>query len=303
MEETAATEIPLVKYPAQRKHNARRVLTLAVLCALLLTASRPAQSQSETGLYNFCTQPNCTDGANPVSSLTSPGNGNFYGTTELGGLGYGTVFELSPNGSGGWNETVLYNFTGKSDGGYPLGSVIFDGIGTFYGTASQGGAHGYGVVFALSFVPPSGWIETPLYSFANTGDGAGPVSSLILDPAGNLYGTTNYQGAGNATVFELTPSGGGSWAEHTIYAPNATEGSSAGVTMDAAGNIFGVTLTTAFKLSPNGSGGWTPTVIHNFTGGTDGYAAEGTPVLDSAGNLYGRQRLAATAQTMGRSGS
>jgi hypothetical protein len=97
----------------------RCALTLVVLSALLLIAAHPAQAQTETVLYNFS---GGTDGAYPMSNLTSDGQSNFYGTTQYGGLGYGTVFELSPNGSGGWNETVLYSFCSASncaDGYYP----------------------------------------------------------------------------------------------------------------------------------------------------------------------------------------
>ena len=260
----------------------RGALILAVLSALLLIAARPAQSQTEAVLYNFT---GGSDGGDLNSRLTFDGAGNLYGTTYSGGLGYGTVFELSPNGNGGWNETVLYSFTGGADGANPNFSyVMFDSVGNLYGTAANGGANGYGVVFELSPVGTS-WTETVLYSFANDGDGANPEAGLIMDPAGNLYGTAH----GSGVVFELSPSGGG-WTEQVIYAlPEFELGPSAGLTMDAAGNIFGVGLHAVFELSPNGSGGWNPTVIHTFTGTPhhDGTFAEGTPVLDQAGNLYG----------------
>ena len=276
----------------------RGALTLAVLSALLLIAARPAQAQtegavgskarkpSETVLYNFYYG---SDGAYPISRLTSDGAGNFYGTTcsyEGQGPGYGTVFELSPNGSGGWNETVLYSFTGGADGSNPMYSdVIFDSVGNLYGTTEFGGANGYGVVFELS---PAGtsWTETVLHSFAWT-DGANPLTGVIMDPAGNLYGTTGYGGAnGYGTVFEMSPSGGG-WTEQVIYTL-VYSSYTAGLTMDAAGNIFGVSLSTVFELSPNGSGGWNATVIQTFCSRLkDGCFAVGTPALDQAGNLYG----------------
>ncbi len=258
-------------------------LVLAALFALLL-AARPAQAQTETVLYNFT---GGSDGGKPQSSLIFDGAGNLYGMTDGGGaFGAGTVFELSPNGSGGWNETVLYSFTGGADGANPIGPVMFDSVGNLYGTAQGGGANGYGVVFELSPVG-AGWTETVLHSFAGGADGANPPNGLIMDPAGNLYGTTYNGGvAGHGTVFELSPSGGG-WTERVIYTGDAPFGD-AGLTRDAAGNIFGATLLTVFELSPNGNGGWNPTVIHTFTGAPrDGRGPEGTPVLDKSGNLYG----------------
>jgi uncharacterized repeat protein (TIGR03803 family) len=246
----------------------------------LVCAARPARAQTETVLHTF----NYSDGAYPQSNLTFDGAGNLYGTTLFMGGGFGNVFELSPNGSGGWNETVLYRFAAGADGGYPFCPVIFDSAGNLYGTAQGGGAYGPGVVFELS---PAGanWKETVLYSFAGGTDGGYPVTGLIMDPAGNLYGTTLYGGtSNNGTVFELSPSGG-VWTERVIY---NVDTSYAGLTMDAAGNIFGAGLTTAFELSPNGKGDWNPTVLHTFSqSGRKFYGVNGTPVLDKTGNLYG----------------
>ncbi|MGA2966455.1 MAG: choice-of-anchor tandem repeat GloVer-containing protein [Terriglobales bacterium] len=273
----------------------RGALTLAVLSAVLLIAARPAQAQTEKVLYNFCPGGgSCTDGAHPTSRLTFDGAGDLYGTTMFGGLGAGTVFELSQNGSGGWNETVLHRFVG-GDGAWPYYSyVIFDSLGNLYGTAygngtccihtaSLGADPACGVVFELS---PPYWTVTVLHSFEGKGMGCRPVNGLIMDPAGNLYGITEYlrqNGGARGAVFELSPSAGG-WTEQVIYTACT---SYAGLTMDAAGNIFGVGCSHAFELSPNSSGGWTPTIIHTFTGGKDGDTPEGTPVLDRAGNLYG----------------
>jgi uncharacterized repeat protein (TIGR03803 family) len=270
----------------QPQHVTVRALTLAVvLSALLLIAARPAQCQTETVLYNFTPG---SDGTDPSSRLTSDGAGNLYGTTYEGGLGVGTVFELSPNGSGGWNETVLYSFAGEPDGARPFYSdLIFDGVGNLYGTTYLGGANEHGVVFELSPVGGS-WVETVLYRFGGGTDGAYPVNGLIMDPAGNLYGATNAGGtSGWGTVFELSPSGNG-WTEQVIYnIETQRHYSDAGLTMDVAGNIFGVSFSTVFELSPNGKGGWNPAVIHTFTGREDGSYPEGTLVLDKAGSLYG----------------
>jgi uncharacterized repeat protein (TIGR03803 family) len=246
-------------------------------------ASNSPQTVALTGtigeivLYDFT---GGSDGRYPDSSLTFDGAGNLYGTTQSGGVfGYGTVYELSPTGSGGWNETVLYSFTGGADGAYATSKPIFDGVGNLYGTATGGGANGDGVVFELSPVGGN-WTETVLYSFAGGADGANPGTGVIMDPTGNLYGTNS------AGVFELSPSRGG-WTNLVIYGVSP-EG---GLAMDAAGNIFGAGWIygwSVFELSPNGNDGWNPTILHIFSGaGHDGLEAFGTPAFDQAGNVYG----------------
>jgi uncharacterized repeat protein (TIGR03803 family) len=265
-------------------------LAHASISVLLLVAARPAQAQTETVLYNFT---GGADGGEPVSSPVFDSKGNLYGTTLVGGDAFdvseGTVYELSPNGSGGWNETVLYSFCTPSvhcpDGNYPDSNLIFDGVGNLYGTASSGGAYGHGVVFELSPSKDGGWNETVLCSFAGGMDGSGPGSGLIMDSAGNLYGTTAYGGGqyGNGSVFELSPSKGGGWTEQVIYDYWASE-----LTMDAAGNIFGNGSSFIFELSPNGKGGWNETLIHTFPSSkNDGLSPSGTLLLDKEGRLYG----------------
>jgi uncharacterized repeat protein (TIGR03803 family) len=159
-------------------------------------------------LYNFT---GGSDGSGPLSNLTSDGKGNFFGTTEQGGLkfgadGFGTVFKLSPNGNGGWNESVLHTFCSAPmcpDAAYPYFSdVIFDVAGNLYGTAFSGGAYDMGVVFELQ-PSTTGWEETVLYSFTGGSDGGSPANNLIMDPSGNLFGTNS------AGVFELRRSSGG----------------------------------------------------------------------------------------------
>lgn len=260
--------------------RATRALTLAMLSALLFIAALPAHAQTETVLYNFT---GGSDGGYPSSRLTPDGKGNFFGTTE-GGSGDGTVFELSPNGSGGWNETTLYAFCSApncTDGASPTYSyILFDTVGNLYGTTCGGGADRGGVVWELS---PAGasWTETVLYSFTNKY--GCPIGGLITDSARNLYGTV-YDANGPATVFELSPSGD-SWTEQVIYSYSADGGEGYnGLTMDAAGNIFGSSVSTVFQLSPNGNGGWTPAVIFTFE---EQSGPSGIPVLDQAGNLYG----------------
>jgi uncharacterized repeat protein (TIGR03803 family) len=272
----------------------RAVLVLAVLLSLPL-AIYPAQAQTETVLHTF-NPSTSVDGAQPEASLTFH-DGNLYGTTETGGsLGYGVVFALSPNGSGGWNEAVLHEFSlgeiTPGDGGFPTSNVIFDNAGNIYGTTMFGGPGNCGDCGTVFELTPSGmsWTFTTLYTFAGGSDGLHPQSGLIMDAVGNLYGTTSGGGANNTgAVFELSPSGSG-WTEKVIYAPptNDSIGMYAGLTMDAAGNLFGASGQTVFELSPNGSGGWNSTVLHTFLPGSAlGFDAESTPVLDQSGNLYG----------------
>jgi uncharacterized repeat protein (TIGR03803 family) len=154
-------------------------------------------SGNETVLHSFTN--GGLDGANPHAGLVLDAAGNFlYGTTYGAGLtNQGTVFKIDTAG----NETLLYSFTGGGDGGQPEAGLIMDTAGNLYGTTSTGGAYGYGTVFKLD----TAGNETVLHSFANSGgDGATPVAGLVMDPAGNLYGTTEDGGAyGYGTVFKL----------------------------------------------------------------------------------------------------
>lgn len=259
------------------------VLTLAVFFGLPLIAASSACAQTEAVLYNFT---GGSDGGSPNAGLTPDGAGNLFGATNSGGSGQsGTVFELSPNGGGGWNETVLYSFL---DGGPDYCKLIFDRAGNLYGTTIYGGANGYGTVFELRLVGTT-WEETILYSFTKGTDGAYPTNGVILDAAGNIYGTNDSAyGLEGSQVFELSPSVEG-WTEKTIYsAGSGIFGDSyAGLTMDGAGDIFGLTIKTVFELSPDGSGGWNSTLIHTFNGDLgNGYGLGGTPVLDKSGNIY-----------------
>jgi uncharacterized repeat protein (TIGR03803 family) len=235
---------------------AHGALTLAALTALLFVAAGPAQAQTEAMLYNFSGDP---DGANPLTGLTSDGVGNFYGTTSVGGLGLGTVFELSPNGNGGWNETVIYSFCSApncADGANPAYSgVILDGKGNLYGTTEYGGATGLGVVFELSPVE-GGWSETVLHNFcvqSGCPDGANPLTGVAMDTAGNLYGTNGL------AVFELRPSDG-RWIEQTILGAAGTSWLTIGATKD----VFVVQFPKLLELSRKSNGSWTSTVIYTF---------------------------------------
>ena len=155
-----------------------------------------------TLLHSFAGTP---DGEDPQSGLLRDATGNLYGTTQYGGTngGFGTVFKLSPKGK----LTLLHSFGGQPDGQNPYARLIRDSVGNFYGTTFYGGTLGYGTVFKLS---TSGKL-TILHSFNPSPDGSHPIAGLILDKAGNLYGTTSDGGdlscgfSGCGTVFKLTP--------------------------------------------------------------------------------------------------
>lgn len=166
--------------------------------------SEAAGTWTDALLHSFGSTPE--DGLTPLSTLAFDASGNLYGTTQSGGSGYGTVFELSPSGGGDWTETILHDFVNGSDGSGPGSEqLVFDTAGNLYGTTSYGGSHTTGIVFELS---PSlgGWMETVTHSFGGVNDGEFPYAGVIPDSAGNLYGATFEGGSsGNGIVYEITP--------------------------------------------------------------------------------------------------
>jgi uncharacterized repeat protein (TIGR03803 family) len=279
----------------------RGALMVAAISVLVLMAARPVWAQTQTVLWNFCDAIGCPDGENPGAGLTSDGAGNFYGTTIYGGANAaGTVFELSPNGADGWNETVLYSFcslTDCADGQSPFFSNVIYSRGKLYGTAQLGGAKGFGVVFELT-AAGAGWNETVLYSFCTEGppcsaSSGNPAYGMVMDAAGNLYGTTSFGGANkNGGVFELHPSGSG-WKERLIFNGTSEISDDFGPLTLGGGNIFGTVGSASsdssmvFELSPNG-GGWKSTAIYTFKGSGNGPSgAQYGLALDTAGNVYG----------------
>ena len=163
-------------------------------------------------IYNFQGNP---DGALPVGAPILDAAGNLYGTTETSGPGGGgTVFELSPSGSG-WNFTLLYSFPGSSTMYGPTDTLAMDAAGSLYGTTVNVGAFGQGSVFKLTR-NGGGWSFTDLHDFTGGADGANPIGSVALDPSGNIYGTASaggnqnqncYTGSypGCGTVWTITP--------------------------------------------------------------------------------------------------
>ena len=238
-----------------------------------------------------------TDGSYPNVNPVRDGAGNLYGTTSQGGASAdcscGTVFKLTPDGE----LTVLHSFTGGY--AYPSGLTL-DSAGNLYGFEYATNANG-----SVFKVTPDGTFSV-VYNFcslSNCADGSAPVGRLIVDRAGNLYGTTNRGGQFNqGTVFELTPE----YAESVLY--SFTEGVDGGnpvgkLTQDAEGNMYGVTYAggatlssaygTVFKITPAG----VESVLYSFcrlTNCTDGARPAGALVLDASGNLYGTTILGGT---------
>jgi len=271
------------------------LLAFALVFSLVAFATPQVRAQTFNVMFSFT---GGNDGAGPLAGLViDPTTGNLYGTTNVGGsFGYGVVFELSPSGV----ETVLYNFTGRHDGGKPDAKLLIDAkTHNLYGTTLISGDYDVGTVFELS---PTG-VLTVLYTFTGGTDGGSPQASLIMDRVGNLYGTTSAGGAtGNGVVFELSPNG----VETVLYSfAGGTDGAIplADVTMDKEGNLYGTTSSggtdkygTIFELarvpvpSPTASSPtytWKENILHNFTHQDDGDVPYGGLTLDKAGNLYG----------------
>jgi len=235
------------------------------------------------------------DGALPLASLISVG-GNLYGTTSQGGIrdcgpyDCGTVFKIDKNGK----ESVLHRFAGAADGSYSASSLIADSAGNLYGTTELGGSSscndsGCGTVFKLA---PDG-SETVLHAFLGGADGAGPTSSLLRDPSGNLYGTTGVGGGsscmgyGCGIVFKVSTDG----KERVLYAFKGERDGNwpwGNLIIDAAGNLYGTAdvggdgAGVVFEVAAYG----TESVLHAFSGGDDGAQPNGL-IVDRTGKLYG----------------
>jgi uncharacterized repeat protein (TIGR03803 family) len=211
----------------------------ACACGTVFELTRSGAGYREAYVYSF----SGSDGSTPLGAVVVDGSGNLYGTTNAGGAyGLGTVFELSPSGSG-FVETVLHSFSGPPDGANPQDPLIADASGTLFGTTSAGGTANFGTAFAL--VPgPSGYSENVLYSFQGGNDGQAPVGRLLEDSSGNLFGSTDGGGpSGAGTVFRLSPQGSG-YAESVLFAFDLRNGlyPLAGLIEDASGNLFGTTF-------------------------------------------------------------
>ena len=251
---------------------------LPVTCAMLLGLAVQVRAQTNlTTLHAFTGQAGETD-SYPYARLILSGS-TFYGTTYGNGNSDGTVFKVNTNGTG---FTVLYTFTGGTDGANPEAGLVLSN-GTLYGTTSSGGS-GYGTVFSVS---TSGTGFKTLHTFTGGSDGGIPLAGLVLS-SGTLYGTTYAGGAGDGVVFKVSTSGSGFTVLHSFTGgsdgsfPEAdlilSNGTLYGTAAEGGNSGYG----TVFKVSTSGSGF---TLLHTFTGGSDGGIPLASLVL-SGSTLY-----------------
>jgi len=267
-----------------------------------------AQKNSAWVLQSLYTFRGGSDGANPSAGVVVGANGSLYGTTSLGGIqactgGFacGLIFQLRPSITAcksvlcPWTQTVLYRFTGGSDGAHPgSGALTFDNAGDIYDTTVEGGDMNSGVVYKLT-ASAGGWQENNLHSFGAPGDGTQPQAGVVFDSQGNLYGTTIGGGAhAKGMVYELAPTKSG-WTISDLHDIDL-EGMSlyAGVIFDRNGNLYGATLLggprnggSVFELVPSGAG-WNSSLLYAFYPQTgEGLGPYSNLTIDADGNLYG----------------
>jgi uncharacterized repeat protein (TIGR03803 family) len=307
-------------------------------CGTVYELSPPAQKGgqwTETVLYSF---PTATQGYFPWGDLVFDRAGNLYGATAFGGSKgttcdkfyggqCGVVFELSPpkTKGGKWTEKVLHNFAGiasglqDGDGAEPNGGLILDSRGAIYGATYYGGYNcshnsnqGCGTAFKLG--PPrkkgGAWTETVLYRFKGVPDGGGPMSGLVFDANGALYGTTQGGGEGNAegTVFSLTPRANGSWTERILHSfQDRDDGAEprGSLVVGSKGELYGTAsggggsnfAGTVFRLKRNSAGGWTFAPLYSFAGVKQGDGAyPAGDILLVEGNIFGTTQVGGTGQ-------
>ena len=268
-------------------------ITFLLLTVLITVTYAAAQSHApkEKVLFSF---PASGDlGNSPNGVLISDAAGNFYGVNTHGGLGSGTVYEISPAAEGGWTAKSIYVFPKSSAG---PGGLVMDSSGNLYGVLSFGGTevctdtyNDYlcGAVYQLSPNGSGGWSEKIIWNASQT-EGWAPWT-LALDAAGNLYGTTFWAGTGNAgTVYELQRTGE-SWTHTVLHVGGPPQGP---LVFDKAGNLYGTTygggtagIGTVFELKKTTTG-WQEITLFDFSGGASGSGPVAV-IFDSAGNLYG----------------
>ena len=254
------------------------------------------------------------DGEVPKAGLTMDAAGNLWGTTAGGGLEWGTIYELTPNGSGGWNYSTVYEFQGgAADGAEPHSALTLDSAGNLYGTTYAGGgtqycftyASGCGTVFKLS-PSASGVTESIIHAFKGTANGVQPTTGVTFDDSGNLYGVTYNGGSpcstrysdGCGVVYLLLPQSNGTWKEKTLYNFGSDY-------TNVDGSIYPIGQLTYYNGALYGFAGggasqygtiyqltfsnntWSLSTTYSFGGGRDGGCPVGSPIFGTDGTLYG----------------
>src|SRR5258708_19324594 len=265
---------------SQGMHSATIRALSSLLCLFLLSSLSTAQKIKV--LHNFAG--GASDGSNSSTKLTFDANGNLFSETYLGGTGTGCgsagcgiAYSLSPK-NGHWREKAFYSFSSSDgNGNDTAGTLVIGTHGVLYGIQRSGGGGSCNCGYVYELAPSGGvWTQIVLHTFSGPpNDGQYSSSGLVEDAAGNLYGTTFNGGeAGAGTVFELSPSGGGTCAYNVIYQfgniPDASVPQRP-VAIDRSGNIYGAAYAggiydagAVFKLSPSARR-WTETILSNFT--------------------------------------
>jgi hypothetical protein len=273
-------------------------------CGTVFELKRSQNGWTKDILYSFA---GGSDGEGPRAGLIFDKAGNLFGTTG------GTVFKLTPNGHGGWTESVIYAFASNgSAGAGPKNDLVFDSQGNLYGTTSQGGIGGQcgewgcGSIFQLTPHADSSWTETTIHSFTGGADGGEVSSGVVLDSLGDIYGLTSTGGTGKCEASESIPGCGivfefshdsiGGWTETVIY--NFVRGGGYAVnpssglilidadylllTSTAGGDGFGAVL----ELRRSQTKGWEQSILHRFYGNPDGWWPVGK-IVDTDDSLFG----------------
>jgi hypothetical protein len=309
----------------QRTKTMTILSALAVAAVMVMPLDSAHAASKEKVLHNF--NNDSKDGYVVTAPLVFDAAGNLYGTTANGGqgqctngfvVGCGIVFKLIPGGNGKWTEKVLYSFKNDgTDGNYPSGGLVFDTAGNLYGVTLGGGSShsascalngnvlGCGTVFELIPGTNGRWTEKVLHNFTfAVTDGFFPQGTLVLDKAGNIYGTTIEggvnpcaNGLGCGVIFELSRSAQGKWGEKILHSFNdSTDGSNpqAGLVFGKAGNLYGTAMGgpyqtgTVFEFRRGSKGRWTLQVLHAFgKNPLDGSNPQSALISDTAGDLYG----------------
>jgi uncharacterized repeat protein (TIGR03803 family) len=228
--------------------------------------SPSANGWKETLLHDFTGQHG--DGSGAYAGLILDTAGNLYGETEGGGTstrcggGCGTAYQLQPVSGGGWKEHILHDFGAIGDGAFPGGPLLLDSAGNLYGTTGVGGATGNGTVYRLTLETDGHWRETILYSLTGGADGFEPGGGVVMDKAGNLYGTTINGGDANCgcgVVYKLSSGSNDKWTYTVLHRFVGNDGAqpAANLIIDDKGNLYGNTITggaggygVAFELMP-----------------------------------------------------